>query len=60
MNMSRGVEGTISEAVRFHGLRHKKYKGALGDKLQFFLTGAAINLKRILKAMKGMQNPVPE
>lgn len=60
MKIRARVEGTISEAVRFHGLRHKKYKGALGDKLQFFLTGAAINLKRILKAMKGMQNPVPE
>jgi transposase len=51
MKVRARVEGTISEAVRFHGLRFKKYKGAVGDALQFYLTGAAINLKRILKAL---------
>jgi transposase len=51
MKVRARVEGTISEAVRFHGLRFKKYKGAVGDALQFYLTGAAINLKRILRVL---------
>ena len=51
MKVRAQVEGTISEAVRFHGLRYKKYKGVLGDKLQFYLTGAAINFKRLTKAI---------
>lgn len=58
MKLRARVEGTISEAVRFHGLRYKKYKGALGDMLQFSLTGAAINLKRIVKAISRMHNPI--
>jgi len=55
MRVRARVEGTISEAVRFHGLRHKKYKGSLGDTLQFYLTGAAINLKRVLRAISKMK-----
>jgi transposase len=51
MKVRARIEGTISEAVRFHGLRFKKYKGAVGDALQFYMTGAAINLKRILRAL---------
>ena len=56
MKVRAQVEGTISEAVRFHGLRYKKYKGVLGDKLQFYLTGAAINLKRLTKAINKALN----
>ncbi len=52
MKVRAQVEGTISEAVRFHGLRYKKYKGVLGDKLQFYLTGAAINLNKVDKGNK--------
>jgi hypothetical protein len=44
-------EGTISEATRFHGLRFARYRGELGHELQFYLTGAAINMKRIAKAV---------
>lgn len=51
MKIRAQVEATISEAVRFHGLRKKKYKGAIGDTLQFYLTGAAINMKRILRVL---------
>ena len=51
MKVRAQIEGTISEAVRYHGLRYKKYKGVLGDKLQFYFTGAAINLKRLIKAI---------
>ena len=46
------VEGTISEATRFHGLRLARYRGELGHQLQFYLTGAAINMKRIAKAVQ--------
>jgi transposase len=53
MKVRARVEGTISEAVRFHGLRFKKYKGAVGDALQFYMTGAAINLKRMLRILGG-------
>ena len=60
MRIRARVEGTISEAVRFHGLRRKKYKGSLGDKLQFYMTGAAINIKRMLKAMSELQRPLLE
>jgi len=53
MKVRAQIEGTISEAVRFHGLHYKKYKGALGDALQFYFTGAAINVKRILRVLSG-------
>jgi transposase len=53
MKVRARVEGTISEAVRFHGLRFKKYKGSAGDALQFYMTGAAINLKRMLRVLGG-------
>lgn len=52
MKVRAQVEGTISEAVRFHGLRYKKYKGVLGDELQYYMTGAAINLKRLIKSIQ--------
>ena len=51
MKVRAQVEGTISEAVRFHGLRNVKYKGESGHRLQFYLTGAALNVKRLIKAL---------
>ena len=50
------VEGTISEATRFHGLRHARYHGRQGHELQFFLTGAAININRIARAIRKGDN----
>jgi hypothetical protein len=52
MRVRAQVEGTISEATRFHGLRFARYRGELGHELQFYLTGAAINMKRIAKAVR--------
>lgn len=52
MRVRAQVEGTISEAIRFHGLRFARYRGELGHELQFYLTGAAINMKRIAKAVQ--------
>jgi transposase len=42
------IEGTISELVRFYGLRKIKYKGRKGRDLQVLLSAAALNVKRLL------------
>jgi len=58
MSVRAQVEGTISEGTRFHGLRHAKYHGESGHQMQFYLTGAAINVRRLTKAMTtGMDMP---
>lgn len=55
MSVRAQVEGTISEAVRELGLRFAKYHGEKGHQFQFYMTGAALNVKRLIKAMsKGM------
>ena len=51
MRVRAQVEGTISEAIRFLGFRYAKYKGEAGHKFQFYLTGAALNVKRLIKAI---------
>jgi hypothetical protein len=51
MSVRAQVEGTISEATRFHGLRYSRYRGEEGHQTQFYLTGAAINVKRLIKAI---------
>jgi hypothetical protein len=35
----------------FLGFRYAKYKGEVGHQLQFYLTGAALNVKRLIKAL---------
>jgi transposase len=55
MRVRAQAEGTISEMVRFHGFRHAKYKGQAGHQLQFYLTGAALNIKRLVKALNKKQ-----
>jgi hypothetical protein len=58
MSVRAQIEGTISEGTRFHGLRYAKYHGELGHQMQFYLTGAAINVKRLIKAItKGIDIP---
>jgi transposase len=42
-----GIEGTISEAVRAHGLRRSRYSGMAKTHLQHLASAAAINLVRI-------------
>jgi hypothetical protein len=51
MRVRAQVEGTISEGTRFLGLRHARYKGVDGHKIQFYMTGAALNVKRLIKAI---------
>lgn len=44
-----GVESTISEATRGHGLRQARYRGRQGAQLQASFTAAAIDLKRVAR-----------
>jgi transposase len=43
------IEGTQSELVRAHGLRHARYRGLNKVRLQNYLIGAACNVKRWIK-----------
>ena len=49
------VEGTISEFVRQHGGRRSRYRGFDKTHLQNLFKGAAINLKRVIKALQVRQ-----
>lgn len=51
MRVRAQVEGTISEATRKHGLRFSRYRGKVGHQLQFYLVGAALNMKRLARAI---------
>lgn len=51
MKQRAGVEGTISELVRGHGARRARYRGWAKVRLQHLLTGAAVNLKRLARAL---------
>ncbi len=44
-----GCEGTISELVRAHGARHARYRGALKQRVQYYFTAVAANLKRLAR-----------
>ena len=46
-----GVEGTLSELVRGHGLRRTKYRGLSRVRLSHYLMGAACNVKRYLNLL---------
>lgn len=51
MSVRAQIEGTMSEATRFHGLRYAKYRGEAGHQLQFYLTASALNVKRLIKVI---------
>ena len=61
------IEGTQSELVRAHGLRHARYRGLAKVKLQNYFIGAACNVKRWIRleawklrqAALGSAAPVP-
>ena len=48
-----GIEGTISEGVRAHGLRRSRYVGTAKTHLQHVASAAAINLVRISDWLMG-------
>jgi transposase len=49
MKHRNAIEGTQSELVRAHGLRHARYRGLAKAKLQNYFIGAACNIKRWLR-----------
>lgn len=49
MQQRNGIEGTLSELVRGHGLRRARYKGFAKVDLQHQLAAAACNVKRWLQ-----------
>lgn len=49
------VEGTISMLVRKHGARRARYRGHDKVHLQAVLTGAAVNLKQLARAIQHRQ-----
>jgi len=50
-----GIEGTISEGIRSHGLRRARYRGQPKTQLQAQAIAAAINLVRIRKMLQRTQ-----
>jgi transposase len=51
MHPRNGIEGTHSELVRGHGMRHTKYRGLSRVGLSHYLMGAACNVKRYLNLL---------
>jgi hypothetical protein len=49
LHLRAGIESTISEAVRGHGLRRARYRGKVKVRLQAYFTAAAMNLKRTIR-----------
>jgi transposase len=49
MKHRNAIEGTQSELVRAHGLRHARYRGLARAKLQNYFIGAACNVKRWIR-----------
>jgi transposase len=54
-----GIEGTISEGVRGHGLRRARYRGQPKTQLQAKAIAAAINLVRIRQMLQRMALGLP-
>jgi transposase len=52
-----GIEATLSELVRCHGLRRHRYRGEPKRHLEHLLKGAACNLKRLARALAHRSTP---
>lgn len=48
-----GIEGTLSESVRMHGLRRSRYAGQAKAHLQHLLVGSALNFCRVFSWLVG-------
>ena len=60
MHLRAGIEATISEMVRSHGLRHHRYRGTQKRPFENLLKGAACNFKRLVRVLaRGVASPVP-
>jgi len=55
MKRRPAVEGTISELTRKHGARRARYRGNSKVRLQALFIGAAVNLKRLAKALEAQK-----
>ena len=53
-----GIEATLSELVRSHGLRRHRYRGDAKRHLEHLLKAAACNLKRLARALAAPQHAV--
>ena len=51
MKLRAPIEGKLSEATRYHGMRRARYRGLRKVGLQCYFTAAAVNLKRWVKLM---------
>jgi transposase len=51
MRARPGIEATLSELVRVHGLRRHRYRGDAKRHFEHLLKGAACNLKRLTRAL---------
>jgi len=51
-----GIEATVSELVRRHGLRRHRYRGDARRHLEHLLKAAACNLKRLTRALAARQH----
>jgi hypothetical protein len=58
MHPRNGIEGTLSELVRGHGLRRTKYRRFSRVRLSHYLMGAACNVKRYLNLMAFEMRPI--
>jgi transposase len=54
-----GIEATLSELVRAHGLRRHRYRGDAKRHFEHLLKAAACNLKRLARALTARQQPAP-
>ena len=52
MHQRNAIEGTNSELVRAHGLRHARYRGLPKVRLQNYFIGAAANTKRWIARLR--------
>jgi transposase len=52
-----GIEATLSELVRAHGLRRHRYRGDAKRHAEHLLKAAACNLKRLARALAAPQHP---
>ena len=53
-----GIEGTVCECARGHGMRHCRYRGQPKAHLQHVLTAIAVNIERLSQLPPG-ENPAP-
>ena len=51
MKLRQAIEGTNAELKRYHSMTRARYRGLRKVGLQFYLTAAAVNIKRMVKAV---------